>query len=63
MHAQLNPYLNFRDNTREAMEFYCTVFGSRLELSTYEEYHASQDPSEDHKIMHSIWLEEMQATR
>jgi PhnB protein len=35
------------------MEFYRTVFGGRLELSTYEEYHASQDPSEDRKIMHS----------
>jgi PhnB protein len=54
MHTKLNPYLNFRDNTREAMAFYRTVFGGKLELSTYEEYHASQDPGEDHKIMHSM---------
>lgn len=54
MHTQLNPYLNFRDNTREAMAFYRTVFGGRLELHTFEEYHASQDPGEDHKIMHSM---------
>src|SRR5436305_7446139 len=54
MQTKLNPYLNFRDNTREAMEFYRSVFGGRLELSTFEEYQASQDPSEAHKIMHSM---------
>ena len=54
MKTKLNPYLNFQDTTREAMEFYRTVFGGRLELSTFEEYHASQDPGEAHKIMHSM---------
>ncbi len=54
MQTKLNPYLNFQDNACEAMEFYRTVFGGRLELHTFEEYHASQDPSEDNKIMHSM---------
>ncbi len=54
MQSKLNPYLNFRDNTREAMEFYRTVFGGKLQLSTFKDYHASQDPSEDNKIMHSV---------
>ena len=54
MQSKLNPYLNFQDNTREAMEFYRTVFGGKLELSTFKDYHASQDPSEDNKIMHSV---------
>ncbi len=54
MQSKLNPYLNFQDNTREAMEFYRTVFGGKLELHTSKEYHASQDPSEDNKIMHSL---------
>lgn len=54
MQTKLNPYLNFQDNAREAMEFYRTVFGGRLELHTFGEYHASQVPSEDHKIMHSM---------
>jgi len=54
MQSSLNPYLNFRDNAREAMEFYQTVFGGRLEMQTFKEYHASQDPSEDNKIMHSV---------
>src|SRR2546427_197929 len=54
MGAQLNPYLNFRDNAREAMEFYKTVFGGKLTVSTFKEFHASQDPAEDDKVMHSV---------
>jgi PhnB protein len=53
MRSTLNPYLSFRDNARQAMEFYQTVFGGKLTMSTFQEYHASQDPGEDHKIMHS----------
>ncbi|HEU5379424.1 MAG TPA: VOC family protein [Ktedonobacteraceae bacterium] len=53
MPTQLNPYLNFKDTARQAMEFYQTVFGGKLTMSTYKEFHASQDPSEDSKIMHS----------
>jgi PhnB protein len=54
MRSTLNPYLSFRDNAREAMEFYQTVFGGKLTMSTFKEFHASQDPSEDNKIMHSM---------
>jgi PhnB protein len=36
------------------MEFYKTVFGGKLVMSTFKEFHASQDPSEDNKIMHSM---------
>ena len=54
MQSKLNPYLSFKDNTREAMEFYRTVFGGKLEVSTFKDYHASQDPSEDNMIMHSV---------
>lgn len=53
MSTKLNPYINFKDNTREAMEFYHSVFGGDLRMSTFKEYHASQDPSEDNKIMHA----------
>ena len=53
MQTKLNPYLIFKDNAREAMDFYKTVFGGKLTMSTFKEYHASQDPSEDEKIMHS----------
>jgi PhnB protein len=53
MNIKLNPYLSFKDNTREVMEFYKSVFGGKLVMNTFKEYHASQDPSEDNKIMHA----------
>jgi PhnB protein len=53
MQSRLNPYLTFRDNAREAMEFYQSVFGGKLTISTFEEFHASQDPSEKDKVMHA----------
>jgi PhnB protein len=54
MDTQLNPYLNFRDNARQAMEFYRGVFGGKLEIATFKEYQASSDPSEDDKVMHAV---------
>ena len=53
MQTQLNPYINFKDNTREAMEFYQSVFGGKLNISTFKDFHASQGPDEDNLIMHS----------
>jgi PhnB protein len=53
MTTRLNPYLNFRDRTREAMEFYHSVFGGELTMSTFAEMQASEDPAEQDKIMHS----------
>jgi PhnB protein len=54
MQTKLNPYLSFKDNSREAMEFYGTVFGGKLQMNTFKELNASQDPSEDNLIMHSV---------
>ncbi len=53
MHAKLNPYINFKGTTRQAMEFYKSIFGGDLRLSTFKEYNASSDPSEDNLIMHA----------
>lgn len=53
MPTKLNPYLNFQDTARQAMEFYKTVFGGKLVISTFEEFHASEDPSEGNKVMHA----------
>jgi PhnB protein len=50
----LSPYLNFRDNAREAMEFYHSVFGGNLDVTTFKDFHASEDPSEDDLVMHSV---------
>ena len=49
----LNPYLSFRDNAREVMEFYKLIFGGELTVNTFGEYQASQDPAEQDKVMHA----------
>lgn len=54
MAVQLSPYLNFRDTAREAMEFYHTVFGGTLDLSTYGEMGTFDNPAEAQKIMHGM---------
>ncbi|GIG24722.1 VOC family protein [Cellulomonas denverensis] len=53
MPTRLNPYLSFRDNAREAMDFYQSVFGGELTRSTFGEFGVSQDPDEQDKIMHA----------
>lgn len=52
--TMLHPYLSFRDNAREAMEFYSSIFGGKLTLNTFGEFQASEDPAENDKIMHSM---------
>ncbi len=54
MTTHLNPYISFRDNAKQAMEFYQSVFGGELALSTFAEFHASEDPAEQDKIMHGM---------
>lgn len=53
MTSQLNPYLHFRGNARQAMEFYKTVFGGNVTMSTFKEYQMSDDPVAGNQIMHS----------
>jgi PhnB protein len=53
MTVRLNPYLGFRDTAREAMTFYQSVLGGELSVSTFGDFHASQDPAEQEKVMHS----------
>ena len=53
MTARLTPYLGFRDNARQAMEFYASVFGGEATFSTFGELPMSDDPTEQDKIMHS----------
>ncbi|PRZ41030.1 PhnB protein [Antricoccus suffuscus] len=50
----LNPYLNFRGTARQAMEFYQSVFGGQLDISTFADLGASEDPAEKDQIMHSM---------
>jgi PhnB protein len=53
MQSKLNPYLSFKNNARQAMEFYKSVFGGNLQLRTFKEFHASQAPEEENLIMHA----------
>ena len=54
MTTKLNPYLNFRESTREVMDFYVSVFGGELTLSTFAEAGGmGLDESEQGKVMHS----------
>jgi PhnB protein len=53
MTSTLNPYLNFRGQAREAMDFYQRVFGGEVQRSTFAEFGMSHDPAEGEQIMHS----------
>lgn len=44
MTTRLNPYITFGGNAREAMEFYQSVFGGELDVSTWSEMPDSAGP-------------------
>lgn len=50
---QSTPYLSFRDNAREALAYYQSVFGGTTAITTFADFHASQDPDEQNKVMHA----------
>ena len=52
MASLLNPYLSFRSNAREAMEFYQQVFGGDLTVSTFGEFGMADGDSAD-LVMHA----------
>ncbi|MBB4683269.1 VOC family protein [Amycolatopsis jiangsuensis] len=54
MTAKLNPYVSFRDNAREALEFYHGVFGGDLSLNTFGESGAPAGSDLADKIMHGF---------
>ncbi|MEV8180652.1 VOC family protein [Specibacter sp. NPDC078692] len=54
MTVRLTPYLNFRDTAKAALEFYQSVFGGTLAMSTYAEFSMFEDPAESGKIMHGM---------
>lgn len=52
MASRLNPYLQFRDTARQAMEFYREVFGGDLEIMTFAQMGVEGD--EANKVMHAL---------
>ena len=53
MASRLNPYISFAGNARQALEFYESVFGGSLTLSTFGEYGQEDSPIAD-QIMHGM---------
>jgi PhnB protein len=54
MTSRLNPYLSFAGNAREAMEFYRSVFGGKLEMSTFAEYGGAPEGMDADGLMHAL---------
>ncbi|MFJ9786226.1 VOC family protein [Amycolatopsis sp. NPDC101161] len=52
MASVLNPYLSFRAEARQAMEFYKGVFGGTLKVNTFGEFGSPEGADAD-KIMHA----------
>ncbi len=53
MQSKLNPYISFQGTAREAMEFYQSIFGGKLELSTFGESGMVADGLQPDGIMHA----------
>ncbi len=53
MASRLNPYLNFNGNARQALEFYASVFGGNLSLSTFADFGRKDSPDAE-RIMHGM---------
>jgi PhnB protein len=52
--SSLNPYISFKDTAREAMEFYQSVFGGDLTVSTFEAFpDMGVEPHEQKLVMHA----------
>lgn len=55
MNSILNPYISFKGNAREAMDFYHSVFGGELNRMTFKEgMPQGAGEGEDDLIMHSM---------
>ena len=53
MSVVLNPYLNFRGEARAAGEFYRSVLGGELTVSTFGEFGMPVEAGEADLVMHS----------
>lgn len=53
MGVTLNPYLSFKNNARDAMEYYKSVFGGELNVNTFADLGAPVADDEKDLVMHS----------
>lgn len=50
MNANLNPYISFKGNAREALEFYAEVLGGTADIMTFGDYKMEGAPAD--QVMH-----------
>ena len=62
MQTKLNPYLNFKGNARQAMEFYHSVFGGKLTMTSFKEGGMSRNQSDENQIMHAMLVTDSDMT-
>jgi PhnB protein len=58
MQSKLNPYISFKGNAREAIEFYKTVFGGELTVTTMGEGGMAGPGVDADMIMHAMLVAE-----
>lgn len=51
---QCTPYLFFKGNCREAMEFYQSIFGGELTIQTYDEVKMASEETPADYVMHAM---------
>lgn len=54
MQSKLHPYLSFNGTCQEAMEFYKSIFGGKLEMTNYLDGGMSQTADDEKLIMHAM---------
>lgn len=54
MNSKLNPYISFKNTAKQAMEFYESVFGGKLTISTFKEAGMPVNEDEANNIMHAM---------
>ena len=56
MKIKLSPYLAFNGNCNDAMNFYKSVLGGKLEIKTFADVPGEVDEAQKDKIMHARLL-------
>lgn len=51
--TRITPYINFEDNAREVFEFYKSVFGGELTITTFGEAPMETPPEAEGLVMHA----------
>lgn len=54
MKSILNPYISLRGNARDALEFYKSVFGGKLDITTYKEGAMEANQADPEQVMHGM---------